>query len=218
MSTRGLVLLDVDGTLTTVHSIWQHLLESQLRWEGKGLANLDSYLAGDIDYQRFCDLDAALLAGVPYATLEEVASQVPLRTGIDEAFAAFTTHGYDVALISTGLHVLNGQLATRFGVAHSVANDLTVAAGVCTGEAVLHIHEGQKAIHAKDVIDRFDPGHVIAIGDSASDVDMFALADFSVLVAPEDSPWSASADHHITDGDLAPLSGWLRSGCAPAAR
>lgn len=198
-----LALLDVDGTLTNVRSVWQHLLEHCGCWAGTGEANLAAYLAGEISYEEFCHLDAELLRGQPYAALSEVAARIPLNPGIDVLFGDLRAKGYHVALVSTGLRVLTDHLERRFGVEHCVANDLAVEDGLCTGRAVIDIGETDKGVHARKAIERFGATHVVAIGDGTGDVPMFAEADLAIAVGPVADVVRAAADVHLPSLDLA---------------
>lgn len=204
-----LALIDVDGTLTNVRSVWQHLLEHTGCWAGAGEANLAAYLAGEISYEDFCHLDAELLRGEPYAALSEVAARIPLNPGIEELFADLRAKGYRVALVSTGLRVLTDHLERRFAVEHCVANDLAVEDGLCTGRAIVDIGETDKGVHARKAIERFGATHVVAIGDGTGDIPMFAEADLSIAIGPVSETVRAAADVHLPALDLAAVRAWL---------
>lgn len=200
-----LALLDVDGTLTEVTSIWQYLLEACGRWQPGGEVNLARFQAGRISYEEFCDLDAGLLAGESYARLSRTAAGVPLRQGVEALFCHLSASGYRIALISTGLRLLTNHLAMRFPVDLCVANDLAADGDLCTGAAVIEIGENEKGKHAQRAIELFRADHVIAVGDSVGDLPMFALADRSFAVGQADQRVVASADAHIADSDLSAI-------------
>ncbi|MBE9938046.1 MULTISPECIES: HAD family phosphatase [Cellulosimicrobium] len=198
----GLALLDVDGTLTTVRSIWQHLLAEHGRWEGEGDVNLARFLAGEIGYEEFCHLDAALLAGVRYDALRAVCARVPRRPGLGELVAALHDGGYEIALVSTGLRTLTGLLVEEYGLAYCVANDLETDGGICTGRAVVEIGEDGKGRCAAELVARTRPRHVVAIGDGVSDVPMLGMADTAIAVGRVPDVVRAAAGVHVADGDL----------------
>lgn len=206
---RRLALIDVDGTLTRVPSIWQFLMERMNCWWGAGEHNLARFQAGEVTYEEFCALDAKLLAGTGYHRLERVAAEVPLRPGIDDLFVGLRVRGYRIALISTGLHVLNAQLARRFDVDLSVANDLAADDRICTGEVIIDVHESGKGEHGRHAIEQFAAEHVLAIGDSVGDLPLFALADVSVTISPRTGDIARSADYCVDGEDLGTICGLL---------
>ncbi len=52
-----LCFLDMDGTIARVSSPWQYVYERAGLWESAGIPILNRYLAGEIDYFRFCEED-----------------------------------------------------------------------------------------------------------------------------------------------------------------
>ncbi|MFC4998286.1 HAD family hydrolase [Dactylosporangium cerinum] len=203
-----LALLDVDGTLTTVRSIWQYLLEHHGRWAGEGERNLHRFQSGELTYQEFCDLDAQLLAGMSYAGLCEIAATVPLRPGVTELFERLREREYRIVLISTGLRVLTRRFEQEFRVDWCVANDLATVDGLCTGVALIEVDEHEKGPHAKLARERFGAAHVVAIGDSAGDLPMFGEADLSIAVGCATPAVLAAVDVHLDD-DLTAACRWL---------
>ncbi len=177
-----LALVDVDGTLTPVRSIWQHLLEAIGRWDPEGSRHLDHFLAGEIDYDEFCRRDALLFAGVPYASLQAIAGDVPLHPGSLDLLRGLRDRGFRVALVSTGLRVLTDRLERLATVDACVANDLEAIAGICSGRAVVEVHEHDKGKHAAHLIERFRSTFTIAVGDGSADVPMFERADLGIAV------------------------------------
>lgn len=198
----GLVLFDVDGTLTRVRSVWQYILEAQGRWDDKGRENLDLFLDGTIDYEEFCHRDAELLAGVRYEDLVAIAANIPLNPGVSELFSHLRRDGYKIALVSTGLRVLTGLLELRLPVDACVANDFEVVDGVCTGRAVIEIDDAEKGIHARRLIELFDSSFTVAIGDGSGDIPMFLEADLSIAIGDAAPSLIAIADLHHPTHDL----------------
>ena len=205
MSTSRLALLDVDGTLTPVRSVWQYLLERTDTWLGAGEENLSRYLEGAIGYEEFCQLDAALLRGVPYDELVAVAAEIPVNRGSVELVSGLRARGYEVALISTGLRVLTSTLCDRLGIGISIVNDLEVDGGHCTGRALVDIDESEKGIHARTLIERTGSSFTLAIGDGSGDLPMFREADLSIAVGDASPAVIAAADRYHPGFDLSGL-------------
>ncbi|MEU7581336.1 HAD family phosphatase [Streptomyces sp. NPDC041068] len=198
-------LFDIDGTLTRHKSIWQFLMEETGVWDGPGRANLDAFLAGRIDYQEFCDLDAELFRGRAYAEVEKIAHEVPKWDGLDALFAALKARGYRVVLISTGLRLMASYFTRRYDIADVFANDLERSDGICTGRSLIDVGEHEKEKVVRDVLDRLAPDHVLALGDSSGDLPLFRAADLAVAVNPDERV--AGAVHASLIGeDLAVLA------------
>jgi phosphoserine phosphatase len=215
MSARRLALLDVDGTLTSVRSVWQHLLESTGTWAGEGERNLELYLAGGISYAEFCHRDAALLTGRPYAELVEVASRIPLNVGVPELLGGLRDMGFRIVLVSTGLGVLTSTLSARFPVDDVVVNDLETSEGLCTGRAVVRIDEAHKGIRARQLIQEHGSVFTVAVGDGSGDVPMFREVDLAIAVGAS-AERLEGAHHRQTDLDLRTVLELIRD--ADAAR
>ena len=205
----GLVLFDVDGTLTPVRSVWQYILEAQGCWDDTGRENLDLFLDGTIDYEEFCHRDAELLAGVRYEDLVATAANIPLNPGVSELFNQLRRDGYKIALISTGLRVLTDLLELRLPIDACVANDFEVVDGLCTGRAVIEIDDAEKGLHARRLIELFNSSFTIAIGDGSGDIPMFLEADLSIAIGDAAANLIAVADLHHPTLDLTGITGLI---------
>lgn len=200
-----LALLDVDGTLTPVRSIWQHLLEAKGRWTPEGENNLDRFVSGGIGYDEFCQLDAQLLAGVSYSELVGIAGDIPLHAGVPELIHGLRARGYRIALISTGLRVLTDTIVQRLPIDVCVANDLATSDGVCTGVATLEVGESDKGLRAAELIQTFESTHTLAVGDGTADVPMFEEADLSIAIGEGSHAAREAAHAHLPRLDAAAI-------------
>ncbi|MEY9854233.1 phosphoserine phosphatase [Leifsonia sp. EB41] len=192
-----LALFDVDGTLTPIRSVWQHLLEAKGRWTPEGADNLDRFVAGEIGYDEFCQLDAQLLAGVSYSELVGIAGGIPLHAGVPELFNGLRARGYRIALISTGLRVLTDIIVQRVPIDVCIANDLATHEGICTGIATLEVGESDKGSRAAELIQRFGSTHTLAIGDGTADAPMFEEADLAIAIGEGSQAAREAAHVHL---------------------
>ncbi len=199
---RPMVIFDVDGTLTNAPPIWQVLLERAGVWQGAGERNLARFLAGEIDYPTFCDLDAALLTGQRYDDLRRIAAGLPVYAGLDAVFAYFAAREYVIGLLSAGLKLLTDRFTARYDIDFCLINDLAQQDGVCTGESIVAVGWHDKGAIAAGLIARYRPGHVVAFGDSGGDVPVFRQADFSVAVNTTSADLLALASYHVQGDDL----------------
>ncbi len=177
-----LALFDLDGTLTRERSIWEYIHKKLEKWYGFAERYQERFLAGEISYDQFCELDAQVWKGMRLEEVIEIAKTVPFYPGVEELITHFRQKGLKLAMVSSGLSVLSNWVHQRYGFDYSVSNDLLHEYGVLTGKVRIQVHYDQKAVWVRQILDRFGirPEEVIAIGDSLGDLDMLQMAGFSV--------------------------------------
>jgi len=180
------LLFDLDGTLTPVRSVWQHLHERLGLWDRHAARHQEAFLAGDLTYEEFCRRDAAHWKGMPVGRLRALADRIPYRRGTRRAIAAARSRGAVVGVISTGLTLLADRAHRELGLDWSVANHLRVRAGRFSGAVAIRVRHGRKDAAVDLFCGRFglDPAEVISIGDSDGDISMFARTGLSVAFHP----------------------------------
>ena len=60
MPAYKLALFDLDGTLTRERSSWEYIHRRLGVWEENAEKFQEAFLRGEIDYNRFCELDAKI--------------------------------------------------------------------------------------------------------------------------------------------------------------
>ena len=198
-----LAVFDIDGTLTTVKSVWEHIHRELCLWENKCDVYQEQFLAGKINYDRFCQLDAAHWRGLPVQKLEEITGAIPYQPGVPELFDHLRARGIKTALVSTGLNLLAGRIAGELGVDYCLANEVEVREGIITGRARVLVSVDvpglRKGDHVRQMINQLGihRGTTISIGDSVGDLDMFLETGHSFLV--NSPPGDAAAiTNHVT--------------------
>lgn len=195
-----LAVFDIDGTLTTVKSVWEHIHRELCLWEGKCDVYQEQFLAGEISYDKFCQLDAAYWQGLPVQKLEEITGAIPYQPGVPELFEGLRARGVKTALVSTGLNLLAGRVAGELGVDYCLANEVEVRKGFITGRARIQVSVDvpglRKGDHVRQMIDQLgiNRAAAISVGDSIGDLDMFLETGRSFLV-------------HSLPGDAAVITG-----------
>lgn len=131
-SPPGLVVCDVDSTLTTSEAI-DLLAESA--GAGPEVADLTSQaMAGELDYTQSLIARVQTLAGLPIGAVDEIAWHVHATPGAAELVDAVHAWGGRVGVVSGGFHELFDPLAAQLGVDRSVGNRLEVSDGRLTGQ------------------------------------------------------------------------------------
>jgi phosphoserine phosphatase len=177
-----LVIFDLDGTLTQERSIWEYIHKQLGKWYGFAEEYQKLFLAGKILYEEFCERDAQVWKGMKVEELLEIVKSVPFHLGTDELINHLKNKGLKIAMVSSGLSLLSGWVHQKYGFDYSISNDLLHENGVLTGKVKIQVYFDKKAEWVRRILRQFGmkPEQVIAIGDSAGDVDMFQMVGFSI--------------------------------------
>jgi phosphoserine phosphatase len=177
-----LVIFDLDGTLTKERSIWEYIHKQLGKWFGFAEEYQKKFLAGEISYDRFCELDAVVWKGMKVEALSRIVQKVPFHSGVDELIGHLKQKGLKLTMVSSGLSLLSSWVHQRYGFDYSVSNDLLYEDGILTGKVKIQVYYDQKAAWVKRILKQFrvKPEEIIAIGDSKGDLELFRIAGFSV--------------------------------------
>lgn len=223
MSRLRLAVFDLDGTLKQARDPYVYLHQRLGTWEASQVF-FQRGLAGELSYEEWLRLDASLWKGVSRAQMEAILRENPYLPGARETVLALKQAGVLVALISTGLLLHAELVQAELGIDRVVANEVFFDQGIATGEAQAHLPEGGKA----EVVARLQEEwgvakeECLAVGDSSSDADMFALARLGVAINPWSERVREEADLVLEEPDLRPLlclveetvPGWFPGGGA----
>ncbi len=177
-----LALFDLDGTLTREKSAWEYIHRRLGVWEGNAERYQEAFLRGEIDYQRFCELDAAVWKGMKAQALQRILREIPLYEGIEALVAYLKSKGVKLGIISSGLSLLSDFIREKYGFDYAVANELGTTDGVLDGTIRIHVQYDQKAEWVQEARRRFKARkeEILAIGDSSGDITLFQTSGFSI--------------------------------------
>lgn len=209
-----LAVFDLDGTLKRERDPYVYLhrrlgtLEAAEAFTAKGMS-------GEISYEEWLRLDTGLWTGQPRSLLVQHLRDSPYLPGARETVAALRARGVTVAIISSGL-LLHAQLvAGELGIGPVLGNEIGFDgqgdAAVVDGHVTAHVpYGGKRAVLARMQTELgVTPAETLAVGDTRSDLGLFALAAVAVAVQPEQPDVAAAAHIVLADGDLRPLLGRL---------
>ncbi len=202
-----LALFDLDGTLTRERSAWEYLHRRLGVWEGQAERYQEAFFRGEIDYPRFCQLDAAVWKGKKVYALEGMLKEVPLYEGIEDLVTYLKSQNIKLGIISSGLSLLADWIKARYGFDFSVANELGVTDGALDGTIRIHVHHDQKGKWVKKAKRQFHAKkeEVLALGDSSGDIVMFQQAGLSIAFNSRSSRLNEVATLSIYSSDLRDL-------------
>jgi phosphoserine phosphatase len=177
-----LAIFDLDGTLTQERSIWEYIHKQLGKWYGFAEEYQKKFLAGEISYDRFCELDAEVWRGMKVEALEKIVQKVPFHSGVNELIGYLKQKGLKLAMVSSGLSLLSNWVHQKYGFDYSVSNDLLHENGILTGRVKIQVYFDKKAEWAEQILRQFGakPEEMITIGDSRGDLELFQMAGFSV--------------------------------------
>ncbi|MFJ9786300.1 HAD family hydrolase [Amycolatopsis sp. NPDC101161] len=194
----GLVCFDVDGTLVpgTSSCAW---VAAVLGHEAELVAAEAAYGAGRMTNQEASVIDARGWAGHTEAEIAARLEKLPLVDGIAETVAWCRERGLRPILTTLAWTPVGRMLAGRFGFAAYCGPVPAVADGRYTGDVAEHLDEYGKRDFA--LAQGFAPERCVAVGDSRSDLPLFAAVGMSIgFNASPDA--RAVATHLVDGGDL----------------
>jgi phosphoserine phosphatase len=177
-----LVAMDMDSTLIEIECV-DEIADMQGIKPEVALITAQA-MSGEIEFAESLRRRVALLAGLPVAALERVYDdRLRLSPGAARMLAGFAAVGARTALLSGGFTFFTDRLKSRLNLDYTTSNTLEIVDGKLTGRvkgAVVDAEAKAAALrHLKREI-AGDSGLVVAIGDGANDLPMFAAADVSV--------------------------------------
>ena len=201
-----LALFDLDGTLKQVRDPYIYLHRRLGTWE-QSQEFFQLGMEGKIPYAEWLRRDAELWAGQPVERIIALFQANPYMPGAHAVLRALKQAGVTVALISTGLTLHAELVRAEFGLDYAFANEVLVADGRLTGEAVERVPEGGKGAIAEQLMAELGVSSdaLLAVGDTISDIALFERAGVSVAVNPSSDEVRAAADIVLEEPDLRPL-------------
>ena len=207
MPSYKLALFDLDGTLTKERSAWEYIHRRLGVWDGYAENFQAAFLRGEITYDRFCQLDAAIWKGMKVSDLERILQEIPLYEGVEALLLYLRSKGIKLGIISSGLTLLSERMRKEFHFDYAVANELGVADGTLNGEIIINVHYDRKGEWVREAQRRFNvqPEEILAVGDSTGDIDMFQMAGLSIAFNPLSTRLETLATFSVHSTDLRDL-------------
>ncbi len=202
-----LVAFDMEGCLTSDPTVWEIVHRRLGTWDSHGLPYWQSYRAGELEYDRFAQMDVAVWRGAVFSLLHQAAAAVPLTKGCEDLLRALSASGVTVAIITNGLACVAARFQHDFGVAHVRANRVIVSDDALTGEIDIRVPYAAKGEVLNSLAAELGVtcDQIAAVGDSTSDIAMFQCARLGIAFRPGHASVAEAATHVVRDGDLRPL-------------
>ena len=197
----GLVIFDLDGTLTKVESTWQYIHEKLGTWQ-TGRLSADDYWTGRIDYLRWAKLDSCLWRGVPLARLRSIVNSIPYVDGARETVAELRRRGKLSGIVSAGISLLCDRVSKELGMDFAVANELHVFRGKMTGDIFVNVSLDGKPSVMKRMAKRFGFSlrECAVVGDNSFDLP--GEAGLRIAFNPKDAKITKECDVVVRGTDI----------------
>lgn len=179
--TQLFVIFDVDSTLIEDEVI--ELLADVAGTRAEVVAVTERAMAGEIDFAESLRYRVKTLAGLPESVFDEVLTRIKVTKGATELISAVHASGGKVGAVSGGFSQILTPLAAKLNLDFNRANELEVVDGKLTGEVVGAIIDRKakaEALREWSMATGFALNQTVAVGDGANDLDMMAVAGFSV--------------------------------------
>jgi len=201
-----LVAFDMEGCLTADPTVWEIMHRKLGTWNSRGEPYWQRYRAGEFSYDQFARMDVTVWRGARMSVLVEAAREVALTPGCAEVLAQLHAGGVQTAVISNGLLCVADRFREEHGVEFIHANKVETDDGLLTGGISILIpyeNKGEvlRALAAKLGLHRDE---IASVGDSRSDMAMFASSRISVAFNAAHPEVAAAATHSLRD-NLSPL-------------
>ncbi|MFX1513706.1 MAG: HAD family hydrolase [Promethearchaeota archaeon] len=179
-----LIASDLDGTLIQTRSSWESIHKALGVWESKGKGYLEMFLAGEIDYNRFCELDANTWKGTSFSRIIKIAKATRYLSSVKTTVPVLKKAVPYFYIISAGLQPFADHVASELDLDGAIANDLQVENGLLTGKPIINLQWDEKDKVLKKLCNEkeIDLVATIAIGDGLADIPMFEIAGLSIAV------------------------------------
>ena len=193
-----LAIFDIDGTLRRVRDPWIHL-HNHL-----GVADLAKkfparWQKGEISYDEWAELDAALWRGYSRENIVEALEFNPFRVGARKLVGWFNSRSIPCVGISSGLSVFNEVTAEELNIKEIISNELQFEGNICNGKIAIQVNEENKGRVMDEVLQRYSTTEeqVVAFGDGTADIPLLQKAGLGVAICPSSETVSLSAGHVV---------------------
>lgn len=203
-----LVVFDLDGTLTTVDSLWRYLHEEFGTWD-QGKIAAQKYKQNKITYKEWAETDARYWAGASLERITKALEQIPYREGVREVFRTLRERNVKTAIISAGLSLLADKAAQELDADLALSNELETNDGRLTGEIIVKVAVNEKRQIVEQIATQLGVplNEVALIGDRAFDLSQPEC--FKIAFKPKDEVARQQADVVIEDDDLSRILQYL---------
>ena len=179
--TRGLCVLDVDGTLIEEEVI--DLLGKEANCEKEVALLTAQAMRGELDFEASLKRRVSLLKGLSINVFDKIYHELHLSKNAAKFIKVLQENQIEVGLVSGGFTTIVERLAKDLGISLFTANQLEIKDDHLTGNLIgpiisREVKEATLVRWAEELQVPFE--RTIAIGDGANDLDMLKRAGVGI--------------------------------------
>ena len=199
-----LIIFDIDGTITTHISSWRYIHEKLGLWQDRAFKYQEDFIAGKIDYRKFCELDAAHWKGMKESIIKNIFKSVRYSKNAKWCIEKLRKEGFKLAAVSTGLQYMPDRIKKEMNFDYAVSNRLIARNGKLTGGVSITLAHGAKHEVLTTIFKKFGvrPREVISVGDSAGDIPLARETGYSIAFNSTSAELSKIVDHNCRTKDF----------------
>lgn len=178
---KRLVVMDMDSTLIQIE-----IIDEMARLYGvvdQVQEITRRAMAGEYAFDDSLRERVKLLGGMPFETVERLATDLPVTEGAEQLLRVLRALGYKTGVISGGFTFAADALKRRLGLDYAYANQLEIVDGRLSGRVKEPIVGPQRKADLLDALaqrEGISLEQTIAIGDGANDLAMLQQAGLGI--------------------------------------
>jgi phosphoserine phosphatase len=181
-----LIIFDVEGVLLNAEYL-PVLAQAMGPKKEKEIWDItNAGIRGEINWEEGLRRRLHALRGIKYEDAKKLAEGLPLMPGAKELCSALKKAGWKMIAVSGGFTIITDRLKADLGIDRIFSNELVFKDGKLDG-VVMHV-TSDKAAAVRDTIKEWGirKEDTVVVVDGANDLNLFALAGFTVGFCPVD--------------------------------
>ena len=183
-----LAVFDFDSTLMDGETI--DFFAKELGIEEKISKITQRAMQGELDFFESLTTRVAMLKGLSYDKVIEIASNLPVMNGAKETVSELKKAGYKVVCFSGGFRVATKPFCANLGIDADFSNILhqknRKLTGLVGGEMMFDDSKGEMLRRLKNILG-IEEKDIIAVGDGANDRSMFKYASKKIAFCAKEA-------------------------------
>ncbi|HUX98155.1 MAG TPA: HAD family phosphatase [Candidatus Deferrimicrobium sp.] len=208
-----LICFDLDGCLTDKDDSWLFIHHHLGVWE-QAKEHRKLFFNGEIDYQRWADLDVGLWKGTSIKKLNEIIQQISVRPHIDKVVQELKKYNLILIILSSGLSFFADSIKEKYNFDFAIANSPEISHdGELTGNIEVKVSYDDKHLVLQDFLSSLSIKleECIAIGDGENDIPLFKEVGYSIAFNPNNEKIANAASIAVKNGNLLDVLSIIRT-------